>query len=118
MNGSASVLVVDDDLSSLAMLGLTLRQAGYDVKTVPGAEEALRLLREEDFDWMITDARMLPMDGFELSRQAREIDPGLRIVMVSAENGAGGAAGYPIEAVFSKPVSADKLLSWMSNGRA
>lgn len=104
------VLVVDDDGASRAMLGLSLRQNGFSVDSAPGGPEALDLLREREYDWMVTDARMLPMDGFELSRRAAQLRPRLRIAMVSALCAQEDIAGYPIEGLFLKPVAVEDLV--------
>lgn len=117
-NGSAPrILLVDDDPSGLAMLGLSLRQAGLDVASAAGAEEALRRLREESFDWLVTDARMAPVDGFRLSLAAKRLRPDLRILMISAVYRGDDASGYPIEKLFPKPVPVESLVDWLLGGR-
>ena len=106
-----NVLIVDDDPASRSMLGLSLRQAGCTVRTAGSGEEALLLLAATRYDWLVTDARMLPMTGFELSIRAKGLQGDIRILMVSAAHSAGEAAGCPIEGFFAKPVPVDKILS-------
>ncbi|MBI3553379.1 MAG: response regulator [Elusimicrobia bacterium] len=113
MSNFDSILVVDDDASGRAMLGLSLRQAGYTVSCAASGPEALSLLNEKPFDWLLTDARMTPMDGFELSRRARRIKPDLRIMMMSAVCSEKDTAGYPIEKFFQKPIPMENLLQWI-----
>jgi CheY-like chemotaxis protein len=69
---------------------------------------------------MVTDGRMDAMDGFELSRRAKDLKPDLHIAMVSAVFVAGDAAGSPIERVFEKPITVAVLVAWLqeSGGRA
>lgn len=114
MNTPSTILVVDDDAPGRAIMSLVLRQAGYAVRTASSGEEALKLLREHPCHWLITDARMRPMDGFELARQAKSLQPGLRIVMISALYTERDAAGLPIDKFFPKPVPVDELLGWLS----
>lgn len=109
-----SVLVVDDDPSGRAMLGLSLRQEGLNVQTAAGAEEALRLLKGQRFDWLITDASMFPVSGFALARDAKRLQPDLHVVMVSGVYTERDAASYPIEKFFSKPIPIETLVDWIS----
>ncbi len=116
MRRPPSVLVVDDDASSRAILGLALRRAGFRPTTAAGGEEALELLRRRDFDWLVTDALMLPMNGFQLAARAREIRPGIRTVMISALDAAADARRLEIEKFFAKPVDSAALETWLWNG--
>lgn len=115
MNAHPAILVVDDDSSGRAMLSLSLRQAGFPVQTAASSEEALGLLKERHYDWLITDARMRPMDGFELSQEAKRIQPDLHVVMISAVHTERDARGYPIEKFFAKPVPVELLVNWLSS---
>ena len=45
--------------------------------------EALKALREQEADLLITDIRMPVMDGIELAREARALKPSLQIVFLS-----------------------------------
>ncbi|HVE12073.1 MAG TPA: response regulator [Elusimicrobiota bacterium] len=107
------VLLADDDPSGRAMLVLSLRQAGFDVDSAGGGEEALALLEEGNYQFLVTDAQMGAMDGFELALRAVEFDPALRIVMISASRSEADIRGYPIETIFSKPVAIDGLVQWL-----
>lgn len=115
MNPPLSILVVDDDDAGRAMLGLSLRQGGYRVKTVSGGGQALKLLHRERFDVLVTDARMSPIDGFELSSRAKNIQPGLRILMMSAVFTDRDAANFPIDGFYPKPVPMERLMSWLAS---
>lgn len=115
MEETTTILVVEDDPSGRAMLALALRQAGFKVLTASGGAEALVLLRRHTVDWMLTDGRMEPMNGFELSAQAKKIQPPLRIAMLSAVYTEHDIDSYPIEAVFSKPIHPERLVSWFSD---
>ncbi len=107
------ILVVDDDSAARAILGLSLRRAGYTVLTAATGDQALKALEDESIGWLITDAVMAPMNGFELSRRARELRPDLRIAMVSAVATPSNAASASIDRFFSKPIALDGLLSWL-----
>ena len=110
-----SILIVEDYASGRAMLCLTLRQAGYKVESASNGTQALELLKREHFDWMITDARMEPMNGFDLALLAKRLYPDLRILMMSADYSEENIRDYPIEMLFCKPVHTENLLSWLAS---
>lgn len=66
------VLLVDDDEIFLDFTAYELEQLGCAVTPVNDPEAALRILRERDFDAVITDWQMPVIDGIELVRRARE----------------------------------------------
>jgi len=78
-----SVLVVDDDVSTRRMLGLALERKGYEVRCAAGGEEALSHLRERAYDILLTDIHMPDMDGIDLCRDAREVRPGMGLVLMT-----------------------------------
>src|SRR6185369_11778363 len=104
------ILVVEDDAANRFMLSLTLKQAGFRVHTAATADHALELLKRERFSTMITDGRMEPIDGRELSRRAKKVQPDLRIGMVSAIYTDMDVENAPIDAIFSKPIQTESLI--------
>ena len=110
-----SVLVVDDDASLLTLLSLSLRRAGYATLTAGSGREALELLAAQPVGFLVTDGHMDSMDGFELSRHAKNLRPGLRIVMISGVFGARDAEGGPIERFFEKPAAVGDLIAWLQD---
>ena len=70
----ARILIVDDDLASLRALSETLRDQGYETNGFTTGEEALRALREGQFDLLLSDLAMPQMDGVTLLTQALKID--------------------------------------------
>lgn len=115
-NRVISVLVVEDDPAGRAMLALNLRQAGYEVQSATDGGQALEFLAGHRFDWMITDGRMAPMDGCELSLRAKKLQPDMRIIMTSAAYTEKDVRGFPIEKLFAKPLPIDNVLAWLSAG--
>ena len=74
---------------------------------------ALQVLASQPVEFLVTDGLMRTMDGFELSRRAKNLRPGLHIAMMSAMFGAQDAAGEPIERVFEKPAALADLVAWL-----
>jgi two-component system, NtrC family, response regulator PilR len=81
---AARVLVVDDEPSMRQMLSIALRREGYQVATAEDGESALAALAAGQLDLLITDVRMPEMSGVDLLREAKRIDPGLSVVMMTA----------------------------------
>src|SRR5262245_31264966 len=69
--GPTSLLVVDDDLDTCANLADILSDLGYEVRTVPDATTALRLLEEHTFDIVLLDLKLPGMDGLQLYREMK-----------------------------------------------
>jgi two-component system response regulator PilR (NtrC family) len=81
----ARVLVVDDEQSMRELLGIMLRQVGYDVTQADGGEAAIQLLKTTDvFDLVITDLRMRKVDGLAVLRAAKEHSPHTVVLVVTA----------------------------------
>src|SRR5262245_16076383 len=65
------ILVVDDDLELLGLIGFALRQAGYLVVTAANGQEALATFGREQPDLVILDVNLPGLDGFEVCRRIR-----------------------------------------------
>jgi two-component system response regulator PilR (NtrC family) len=81
----ARVLIVDDEQSMRELLGIMLRQAGYDVTQADGGEAAIETLKRSDaFDLIITDLRMRKVDGLAVLRAVKEHSPRTVVLVVTA----------------------------------
>ncbi|HCC54287.1 MAG TPA: sigma-54-dependent Fis family transcriptional regulator [Desulfobulbaceae bacterium] len=78
------ILVVDDDLRMRQLIGEILTEEGYDVSLVGDGREALLLLKEKEFDVVITDLKMPFVDGIEILAFARKVQPDCPVVLVTA----------------------------------
>jgi two-component system NtrC family response regulator len=78
------ILLVDDDASVRRVLQFKLQKQGYTVTTAADGEEALVALNEERFDLLLSDIRMPKLDGIQLLEHAREVQPGLKVVLITA----------------------------------
>ena len=66
-----SILVVEDDLDALDLITIDLAEHGAKVRGVGSAAEALALLKNEEFDLLISDIGMADTDGYNLIKQVR-----------------------------------------------
>ena len=70
------ILVVDDETDALDLITVELAQHGAKVTAVTDAEEALKALRQRQFDLLISDIGMPKIDGYDLIRQIRKQETG------------------------------------------
>lgn len=84
-NGSAMILIVEDEPSVLAITETMLIQQGYNVVTAATPSEALQKASSGDhnFDLLLTDVIMPEMNGAELARKIAGIYPEIRVVFMS-----------------------------------
>jgi DNA-binding NtrC family response regulator len=72
------ILVVDDEHSICRALERCFTRAGFDVRSVESAEDAVHLLHHEHFDCLVVDLRMPEMGGDQLFEIAASVQPHLR----------------------------------------
>src|SRR2546423_2536793 len=78
------LLVVDDEKNMRLSLEAVMAEEGYEIRAVDAAEAALRLLEQEDFFMIITDARLNGMSGYEFLGQLKHKWPNLPVLMITA----------------------------------
>ncbi len=69
------VLIVDDDPTISLLIKQNVSNAGFDVETASNGKEAMEKIGQRLPDLAVIDAVMPEMNGFELSRQIRVLDP-------------------------------------------
>jgi CheY-like chemotaxis protein len=84
-----NVLIVDDHKNTLRLMAIAVTGLGHDVRTAKDGEEALREFESSSFngervDLVLTDYKMPGMDGLELLKRLKEIDPDLKVIVVTA----------------------------------
>jgi DNA-binding NtrC family response regulator len=77
------ILLVDDEADTLDACTQILRKDGFQVETATSAREAIQLLRSRPFDLTITDLKMPQVDGLELLKAVKRIDPEMAVVMIT-----------------------------------
>jgi two-component system response regulator PilR (NtrC family) len=78
------ILVVDDELSVREFFEILLRKEGFEVVSVKDGQQGLQLIREEEFDLVITDLQMPGGDGMSLLREVRKSSSETPVIMVTA----------------------------------
>ena len=80
---SASILIVDDEVSILNSLSSILEDEGYEVSVAKSGVEALKLCAVNPPELMMLDIWMPEMDGLETLRRLREVVPNTQVMMMS-----------------------------------
>lgn len=80
---SPTVLCVEDDADSREMLSLLLKHWRIETKAVGTASQALSLIQAERFDLYLLDTQLPDLDGFELCRRMRRMDPQTPVLFFS-----------------------------------
>ncbi len=107
------LLVVDDEKNMRLSLQTVLEGESYEVRLADSAEVGLKLIQQETFFMVITDARLGGMSGYEFLKMVAEKRPDLPVIMITAyatpklavEAIKSGATDY-----LAKPFEPDELL--------
>lgn len=83
-NALPPLLVVDDEKNMRLSLETIMSAEGYQYRAADSAEEALKLLGQEEFFMVITDARLGGMSGYEFLAKAKTKMPNMPILMITA----------------------------------
>ncbi len=111
----ARILAVDDEAVILDSFRKILVLAGFSVDTVESGQEALTLVRKNDYQFVFTDLKMPGMDGLEVTKAVKHLRPDIDVAIItgyatieSAVDGMKyGAADY-----VQKPFTEDELIEF------
>lgn len=113
---TASLLVVDDSLTSCIVLAKQLQKLGYEVDTANSGQEALLKLDKKQYQLMLLDCFMPDMDGFAVTKHIRDQEKissmHLPIIGVSGETDIEHkklCLMHGMDGVLEKPVDAEAL---------
>ena len=80
-----AILVVEDDANVGESIRLLLKKRGYSIFLASNGREALRLLRQETVNLVITDLVMPKMDGMALLEAVKKFKPETEVIVISAQ---------------------------------
>ena len=83
--GASLVLIVEDDDATRLILEAAVRSAGYSVSVASSAEQAIAQLKAVLPDALITDVHLPGADGLSVAAWAKERDPSLPVLVITAE---------------------------------
>ena len=109
-----SILLVDDEKAYVDVLAKRLRRRGVTVTKAYSGTEGIQSLRRQDFDVVVLDLKMEDMDGLEVLKLFKKMDPQLTVIMLTGHGSAEAAKqGMALGAFdyLSKPCELDELLT-------
>jgi len=108
-------MVVEDDQLVQAMVGEALGEGGFETTITPSGEEAIALLRENTANYraIVTDINLLgKVDGWEVARAARELDPALPVIYMTGTDGEEWPSrGVPHSVLLLKPFAPAQIVT-------
>jgi two-component system copper resistance phosphate regulon response regulator CusR len=110
----ARILVVEDDASTLSLVGKGLKEAGYEVQMAADGAAGLECAKAGGYDLVILDVLLPHCDGWSLLTQMRRVDLRTPVLMLSALDGVEHKVrGLSIGAddYLTKPFSFEELVS-------
>jgi DNA-binding NtrC family response regulator len=108
-----TILLVEDKESMAAMLKETLESEGYAVVIARDGQEGVRLIKEGDFDLVLSDLKLPKKDGIEVLRSAKAEDQLTPVIVMTAFGTIETAVTAMKEGAFdfiTKPFDTDHLL--------
>lgn len=111
------ILVVDDEKIICELIERTLKRSNYEVETARNGKTALEKIKESVFDILITDVRMPKINGMEVLREIKKVNPFIEVIVIT---------GYPtvelaVEAIkigaydfITKPFDINKVQSMVN----
>jgi DNA-binding NtrC family response regulator len=107
------LLLVDDEEGYVNVLANRMALRGVDVSKAYNGSEAIRILRRNDFDVAVLDLKMEDMDGLEVLKIFKKMDPELMVIMLTGHGSAQAASdGISLGAFdyLTKPCDFSELL--------
>lgn len=113
---NSKILIVDDQLKNIQLLGNLLKEKGYQVEFATSGQEALEWVHDEGFDLILLDVMMPGMDGFEVCRQLKKdgLTRDMPVIFLTAKTaGEDILTGFEVGGIdyITKPFNAAELLA-------
>ncbi len=86
MRDTDSILLIEDERLVVETLKGNFQDNGYHISTARSGEEGIRKFQNDNFDLVITDLKLKGMDGLQVSRKIKKINPDTPVIVVT---------GYP-----------------------
>jgi signal transduction histidine kinase/CheY-like chemotaxis protein len=108
---SLSILLVDDDVNLLEVVGDMLEFMGFRFEKADGGRAALQLLQDKRYDLVVTDLGMPEVGGWDVARFCRENYPGMPVILISGWGAQlnNEEALSRVDAILPKPFQLDEM---------
>jgi DNA-binding NtrC family response regulator len=108
------LLLVDDEVGYLDVLAKRLTHRGFKVTTASSGAEAIRALRNWDFELAVVDLKMEDMDGIEVLKVLKKMDPALQVIILTGHGSERAARDGIAHGAFDyliKPIGLEELIA-------
>jgi two-component system NtrC family response regulator len=106
------ILLIDDEPAQIVSIKSYLKRRNYSIATASSGTEGISIINESNIDLVLTDFRMPDMNGLEVVRKIKQINPEIPVVVITAFSDTNDAIKVMKEGAFdyiSKPVDLDEL---------
>ncbi len=113
----ARILAVDDEAIVLDSFRKILVPVGYSVDTVESGQEAIGLVRKNEYDFVFTDLKMPVMDGLDVTKAVKHLRPDFDVIMITGFatiESAVAAMKYGAMDYIQKPFTEDELVDFVN----
>ena len=107
-----SILIVDDDTTTLEMLSGFLKDEGYLVYSAEKGREAINIVKKDIVDLVLLDFKLGDLNGMEVLHEIKKLNPEIQVVMITAYGEVETAVNAIKEGAYdflSKPINIDEL---------
>ena len=108
------LLLVDDEVGYLDVLAKRLTHRDFEVTTASSGTEAIRALRKWEFNLAVVDLKMEDMDGIEVLKVLKKMDPALQVIILTGHGSERAARDGIAHGAFDyliKPIGLDPLIA-------
>ncbi|PIE70069.1 MAG: two-component system response regulator [Deltaproteobacteria bacterium] len=84
MSHAQSILIVDDDTAHRTMLATLIKGWGYTITQAEDGSTAIDAVREQAYDLILMDIRMLKVSGLEALDRIQELNPAIPVILMTA----------------------------------
>lgn len=82
-NEKTKILLIDDEESIRRLLGISLKHKGFEVFTAEDGEKGIEMFRRETPKIVLTDIKMPDVDGLEVLRRVKALDPEAQVIVIT-----------------------------------
>jgi len=108
----SKLLLIDDEEGIRKVFSISLKSDGYDVATAASGQQGIDLFQKEFFPIVLTDIQMPGMDGIEVLRRVKEINPEVEVIVITGHGDMASAIQslhFGASDFLTKPVSGQLL---------
>jgi DNA-binding NtrC family response regulator len=107
------LILIDDEVGFTTVMAKRLARRGLDVTSAFSGSQAIQAMRKAEFDVAVLDLKMEDMDGIEVLKIFKKMDPDMPVIMLTghgSEKSAGEGMEYGAYDYLFKPYEFDELL--------